>query len=208
VLIRRDVAVVTRDGSTLAADVFRPDHGDRVPVIACLTLSGNATTPDASWWAAHGYAVVLADVRGTGRSFGQLDLFGPRDAEDFYDLIQWCGTQVWSTGAVAASGTGYSATIGWSAAALQPAHLVALVACNGVTDLYRDAARHGGIYPAAASETWWDEHIAPRRNVWSESYLPEEFFTREFLDPWYEKRHVDLRRVDVPVLAMTDWTGI
>ena len=46
-------------------------------------------TPNPRWWVPRGYALVRADTRGTGKSPGRLDLYGPKDAEDFYDVIEW-----------------------------------------------------------------------------------------------------------------------
>jgi putative CocE/NonD family hydrolase len=120
--VERDVMVPTRDQSPIAADVFRPDGDEPVPVIVCISPYGKDVhwperfplydlvehgdymvweTPNPEWWTARGYAVVRADTRGTGKSPGRLDLLSQKDAEDFYDLIEWCGTQPWSTGKVA-----------------------------------------------------------------------------------------------------------
>lgn len=50
-------------------------------------------TPDPQWWTARGYALLRADTRGTGASPGPMQLFGPGDAEDFYDVIAWAAAQ-------------------------------------------------------------------------------------------------------------------
>ena len=110
--IERDVMVPTRDGAPIAVDVFRPDGDEPVPVIASMSPYGK----DVHWpdrfplydlvdqnehmvWETpnpvvepRGYALVRADSRGTGKSQGRLDLYGPRDAEDFYDVIEWAAT--------------------------------------------------------------------------------------------------------------------
>ena len=59
---------------------------------------------------------------------GRLDLYGPKDAEDFYDVVEWAAAQPWSTGKVASSGISWYAMMGWRVAALQPPHLAAIVA--------------------------------------------------------------------------------
>jgi len=51
-------------------------------------------------WTAQGYAVVNADLRGAGTSEGRCDLFSDQEAEDYHDLIEWVGTQPWSSGRV------------------------------------------------------------------------------------------------------------
>ena len=108
--IERDVMVPTRDGAPIAVDVLRPDGDEPVPVIASMSPYGKDVhwpdrfplydmvdqnehmvweTPNPDWWVPRGYALVRADTRGTGKSPGRLDLYGPRDAEDFYDVIEW-----------------------------------------------------------------------------------------------------------------------
>jgi putative CocE/NonD family hydrolase len=57
----------------------------------------------------HGYAVVKADLRGGGPSDGVGALFSDAEAEDYYDLIEWVGTQEWSSGRVGLDGVSYLA---------------------------------------------------------------------------------------------------
>ncbi len=54
--------------------------------------------PDPAVWVPKGYAVVNADLRGGGTSEGIGELFSDQEAEDYYDLIEWAGTQSWCTG--------------------------------------------------------------------------------------------------------------
>jgi predicted acyl esterase len=56
--------------------------------------------PDPAVWTAQGYAVVNADLRGAGTPEGHCDLFSDQEAEDYHDLIEWVGTQPWSSGRV------------------------------------------------------------------------------------------------------------
>ena len=170
--IERDIAVATRDGTPIAVDVFRPDGDEPVPVIAGISPYGKDLhwperfplydlveqgehmvweTPNPDWWVPRGYALVRADTRGTGKSPGVLDLFGPKDAEDFYDVIEWSAAQPWSTGKVAASGISWYAMMAWRVAALQPPHLAAVIAWEGLTDFYREAARRVACTRAASS---------------------------------------------------------
>ena len=227
--IEKDIAVPTRDGSPIAADVFRPDGDEAVPVIACTSPYGKDVhwperfplydlvdqgehmvweTPNPDWWTERGYAVVRADARGTGKSEGRLDPLSPKDAEDFYDLIEWCGTRPWSNGKVASSGISWYAMIGWRAAALQPPHLEALVAWEGLTDFYRDWARQGGIYTNAFTEFWWRTQIEVQRNTDDGVDWHVELKARELDDDWYRKRSADLSRVRVPLLSAGNWGAL
>ncbi|MBC9726581.1 CocE/NonD family hydrolase [Streptomyces sp. TRM68367] len=227
--IQRDVMVETREGSLIAVNVFRPDGDAPVPVIASMSPYGKDVhwperyplyevadqgdhavweTPSPEWWTARGYAVVRADTRGTGKSPGRLDLNSPKEIEDFYDVIEWCGTQPWSTGKVASSGISWYAVMSWRVAALQPPHLAAVVAWEGLTDWYRESGRQGGIYANGGMEGWWQGQIEPQRNSEDFSSLPDELGSRELLDDWYRERTVDLSRVTVPVLSAGNWGSI
>ena len=227
--VQRDLMVLTRDGSPIAADVFRPEGDDAAPVIACISPYGKDVhwserfplydlvehgdymvweTPNPEWWTARGYAVVRADARGTGKSPGRLDLLSDKDAEDFYDLIEWCGTQSWSNGKVASSGISWYAMIGWRAASLQPPHLAALVAWEGLTDFYREGARQGGLYSNGFIEFWWRAQVEVQRNGDDAVLWTPEIKARELLDDWYRERSTDLSKVRVPLLSAGNWGAL
>src|SRR5882724_3785130 len=59
---------------------------------------------DPEKWVPEGYACARVDSRGTGRSPGRIDHFSPRETRDFYDCIEWAGTQPWSNGKVGLNG--------------------------------------------------------------------------------------------------------
>lgn len=101
--------------------------------------------PDPEKWVPHGYAVVRIDSRGTGRSPGVVDNFSNREVKDYYDCIEWAGTQDWSTGKVGLTGTSYFGIMQWLVASLRPPHLAGMYVSEAVSDMYRDSARHGGI---------------------------------------------------------------
>ena len=110
--------------------------------------------PDPNVWVREGYAVVNADLRGGGTSEGVGDLFSDEEAQDYYDLIEWAGTQAWSTGRVGLDGVSYLAISQYKAAALQPPHLAAICPWEGLSDVYRDFARPGGVLENGFSKLW------------------------------------------------------
>ena len=227
--ILRDIAVPTRDGSPIVVDVFRPDGDDPVPVIACISPYGKDVhwperfplydlvehgdymvweTPNPEWWVPRGYALVRVDTRGTGKSPGRLDLYGPKDAEDFYDVVEWAAAQPWSTGRVASSGISWLAMMGWRVAALQPPHLAAVVAWEGLTDFYREAAYQGGLYSNGFIEGWWAHQVEPQRNGTDGEGWPELLPRHRLLDDYHRARTVDLGRVTVPLLSAGNWGAL
>ena len=97
------------------------------------------------WTSRYDYAVVRVDSRGAGRSPGFLDIMSPREIRDFYNTIEWAGTQSWSNGKVGLCGISYYAMTQWLVASLHPPHLTAMIPWEASADYYRDSSRHGGI---------------------------------------------------------------
>ena len=162
----RDTRIPARDGVTLAADVFLPDADGPHPALIALSPYGKEiqslqmptqppTSPvywreieagDPRYLTDHGYAHVIADVRGTGRSEGTYRGWMSSDeARDAYDVIEWAAEQEWCDGNVGMAGVSYYGAIQLAAAALQPPHLKAIMPLNAPADYYREGSHHGGI---------------------------------------------------------------
>jgi len=176
-VVEKDVSIEVRDGATLYANVFRPDDPGQFPAIMTLgpypkDIHFEKWNPAAyenlpekgpymhwetvnpEWWVPQGYVVIRVDTRGTGKSPGIPRLLSMREAEDFYDAVEWAGTRAWSNGKVAVMGVSYFAMNSWRVAALNPPHLAAVVPWEGAEDLYRDANRHGGILSNTFTQMW------------------------------------------------------
>src|SRR5215207_2235922 len=131
ILEERRVAAQMRDGVTLYATVYRPAEGPPVPAILSRTcyqahrgVTANAAVdPEKSIPA--GFALIVQDGRGTGRSEGEFDPF-VTEADDGYDTIQWAAEQEWCNGEVVLSGRSYVGATQWLAAATQPPALRAI----------------------------------------------------------------------------------
>ena len=123
--------ITAEDGTRLAVDVYLPagDTGGRDPAAAgypaLLTLTRyirgfedpdtgeriNTLSPLDEHFLAHGYALVKADLRGSGASFGTRAIeYGPQEVRDMYDIVEWVVSQPWSDGSVGAYGTSYTGT--------------------------------------------------------------------------------------------------
>ena len=123
--------VAMRDGVRLAVDVYMPADGperDKFPTIlimtpyhrASVTDTGEILTPLNSEPAerpeglplllSYGYVIMVADVRGTGASFGfRSTVFSPEEQADGNDLLNWIAAQPWSDGNVGMIGASYRA---------------------------------------------------------------------------------------------------
>jgi predicted acyl esterase len=154
--------------------------------------------PDPAVWVPNGYVVINADLRGWGTSDGVGELFSEQEAQDGHDLVEWAGTQPWSTGKVGLAGVSYLAISQWGTAAQRPPHLAAIAPWEGLTDLYRDHARPGGIREDGFMRIWAAELKRERR---SPVTLRKEVGRRELWDRWWADRCRDLEAIEVPALV-------
>jgi len=145
------------DGISLFAEVYLPDGEGTWPTIlhstpykhldVALALALGYGLVDT--YVPRGYAVVLADVRGYGDSEGCVEVWGPNEQQDQYDLVEWIAEQPWSDGKVGMIGASYPGTTPIEAAVMAPPHLVTIVAAAGLTDPYFDW--HFGGVPSGES---------------------------------------------------------
>ena len=111
--IVRDVPVPMRDGVKIYADIFRPEgwtgtlptlmtfspygkHGPKTfEMFPNSGVTKGAVSRHAVWegcdplhWTKRGYAVVNGDSRGSWASEGYLNILGPQESYDGYDLFE------------------------------------------------------------------------------------------------------------------------
>lgn len=99
------------------------------PVLLLRTPYQKATDKNVElgkYFAAHGYVVVIMDVRGRGDSDGAFVPYF-KEGLDGYDSIEWCAAQPWCNGKVATMGSSYLGAIQWLTALQHPPHLVTMV---------------------------------------------------------------------------------
>jgi len=102
-----------RDGIQLATDVYRPETDDKIPAILLRTPYTRTLETyflQGQYWASHGYAFIVQDVRGRGDSEGVFDPL-VQEANDGFDAQSWIAQQPWSNGEVGTMGRSYS---GWT----------------------------------------------------------------------------------------------
>ncbi len=228
-IIENDVRVTTRAGFDVSANVYRPDRDGRYPAIISMgpygkddlpveygglfsngqiTVSEYAAfeTPDPEFWTHYGYVVIAADSPGSGQSEGDLDLFGPIEAEAFYDLIEWAASQPWSNGSVGLSGESYFGVVQWYVAALSPPHLKAISPGEALTDIYRDAALHGGIL-ADFIEPWTQYRILPakRPDAVLVRNVAEAIEEHPLFDDYWAGWLPDLEAISTPAYVIASW---
>jgi len=189
------------DGTHLYVEIVRPDpkkHGNGPwPVImeaspyhgTLADRDGTRIFPDPAvppknadeeekklgltgYFGPRGYAVVMVDLRGTGRSEGCLDHLGPNDAKDLKEIIEWAAAQKWSNGKVGLTGHSYVGSTPSIAAAQNPKGLATIVPSAGLSSMY-DHQFHNGVpwFLQWAGPQWSYEALAIARDV----PLPEGF---------------------------------
>lgn len=154
--------------------------------------------PDPAFWLPRGFAVVNADMRGAGTSGGVGELLSEQEALDYYDLIEWAGTQPWCNGKVGLDGVSYLALSQYRVAALRPPHLAAICPWEGFSDLYRDFAWPGGVREAGFSVIW---SRATARAARLRTDLHKEITERHERDEWHESATPRLEDIEAPMLV-------
>ncbi len=120
-----------RDGVVLRANVYRPAGEGRYPVLLSRQpynkdVNINLMYADPVRFAAHGYIVVMQDVRGRYASDGE---FTPSDQEidDGYDSVEWAAALPGSDGQVGTFGRSYHSETQWRAAVTEPPALMSMI---------------------------------------------------------------------------------
>jgi len=143
----RDAYVSVRDGTKLCLDIFRPDAKGHFPALVAWGGYGkelqsidipaqpwesyvfhhDVEVPDIKFFVKRGYAVIVPDPRGIGKSEGVWKLpFTKQEVQDCYDIIEWAAKEDWCDGNVGMIGLSYFGTIQLLVAALHPPHLKAI----------------------------------------------------------------------------------
>jgi putative CocE/NonD family hydrolase len=157
--VERNVAIPMRDGTTLRADVFRPEPEGRYPVLLSRTPYNKSMGGLAYNWfapirpASEGYVVVIQDVRGRFESEGQFKPFH-QELEDGFDTVEWAARQPWSNGRVGMYGISYLGATQWLAAASQAPNLQAIFPSLTGSDFYDGWTYQGGAFELAFNLTW------------------------------------------------------
>src|SRR5438105_10973716 len=95
--LRWGVKIPMRDKVELNATLYLPKSNgssspSRTPVIFTLTpYIADSYHARAAYFASHGYAFALLDVRGRGNSGGEFEPFA-NEARDGHDVVEWFAT--------------------------------------------------------------------------------------------------------------------
>lgn len=149
--------VTARDGTRIAIDVWLPKQlaaGERFPALMKGTPYWRAPEREVAILNARGYAVVGIDARGTGASFGSINImFSDAEVSDYGVVADWIIRQPWSNGSVGAYGFSYRGITAANIASLPNREIKAVAPLFDLTDLYL-LAYPGGAFASYLLEAW------------------------------------------------------
>jgi hypothetical protein len=229
-----NVFIPMPDGAQIAARLFLPADADSNPVPAILEyipyrkrdLMRARDEPIHRYFAAHGYASVRVDVRGSGDSGGLLyDEYSHQELEDALSVIEWITRQPWCAGPVGMMGISWGGFNALQVAALRPPALKAIITLCSTDDRYADDAHYMGGCLLNENMQWGsiltmysayppDPEVVGER--WREMWLQrldalQPFVSHWMSHPWRSEywKHgsvcEDYAAIEVPVYAIGGW---
>jgi uncharacterized protein len=155
IVIEHNVAMKTRDGVTLKADVYRPAGDGSFPVLLQRTPYNKDSSADFARKAvARGFMVVIQDVRGRYTSEGEWYTF-KHEIDDGYDTVEWAAALPRSNGKVGLFGGSYVGATVMLAAISHPPHLAGICPVVTASNYHENWTYQGGAF-----EQWFDESWA------------------------------------------------
>jgi hypothetical protein len=154
VTIERNVAMQTRDGVTLRADIYRPKAEGKFPVLLTRTPYDKRGPADTALKAAaRGYVVIVQDVRGRFTSEGEWYPF-KYESQDGYDTVEWAAALPYSNGKVGMFGGSYVGATQMLAAIASPPHLAGIFPVVTATNYHEGWTYQGGAFLQWFSQSW------------------------------------------------------
>jgi putative CocE/NonD family hydrolase len=183
-----------RDNVDLNATLYLPKTPDgslpKTPVIFTLTpYISDTYHVRGAYFASHGYAFALVDVRGRGNSGGEFEPFA-NEPRDGYDVVEWLAKQPFCDGKIAMWGGSYAGFDQWATVKEFPPHLVTIVPA---------AAAHPGLdYPSTQNigltyDMQWFT-LTSGRTAQDNLFGDQKFWRSKFLDAY--KKHVPFKSLD------------
>ena len=192
--LRWGVKIPMRDKVELNATLYLPKTPDgsppKTPVIFTLTpYISDSYHARAAYFASHGYAFALVDIRGRGNSGGEFEPFA-NEPGDGHDAVEWLAKQSFCDGKVAMWGGSYAGFDQWATAKQFPPHLATIVPA---------AAAHPPLdYPSYhnVGETYdmqWFTFTSGHTGQ-QNLFADQKFWSTKFLDAY--KKHIPFKSLD------------
>jgi putative CocE/NonD family hydrolase len=154
IVIERNVAMKTRDGVTLMADIYRPAGDGAFPVLLQRTpYNKDSSEVLARKAAERGYVFVAQDVRGRYASEGEWYPF-KHEKDDGYDAVEWAALLPNSNGKVGMAGGSYVGATQMLAAISRPPHLAGICPVVTASNFHENWTYQGGAFEQWFNESW------------------------------------------------------
>ncbi|MDD2764256.1 MAG: CocE/NonD family hydrolase [Opitutaceae bacterium] len=153
IIIEKNVAMTTRDGVTLRADVYRPKADGKYPVILERTPYDKGIETFGKRAAAQGYVFIVQDVRGRVASDGEWYPL-KHEADDGYDSVEWAAALPYANGKVGMFGFSYPGGTQLMAAMANPPHLVCIMPVAIASNCHEQWVYQGGAFSQLLNQAW------------------------------------------------------
>jgi uncharacterized protein len=228
-----NIFIALADGARLAARLWLPAQAER-PAPAVLEYIPYRKRDGTRWrdepmhgyFAAHGYAAIRVDMRGSGDSDGLLlDEYLKQEQDDGLEVIAWIAAQTWCNGGVAIIGKSWGGFNALQIAARRPPALKAIIPVCFTDDRYADDVHYlGGCL--LNDNLWWgvtmlayqarppDSRIVGERwrELWrmrleAMPFWPALWLKHQRRDDYWKHGSVceDWSAIEVPALAIGGW---
>jgi len=232
--MQEHVWITLSDGCRLGARLWLPDVAAREPVPAVLEYipyrkrDGTRARDDPmhGYFAAHGYAAVRVDMRGSGESDGHLaDEYLRLEQDDALEVIAWIAHQPWCNGSVGIQGKSWGGFNALQIAARRPPALKAIITVFSTDNRYLDDIHYmGGCL--LNDNLWWGSIMLAYQSrpldpqivgpVWRERWLerlqalpffPALWLAHQRYDDYWKHGSIceDFAAIECPVLAIGGW---
>jgi hypothetical protein len=154
IVVERGVAMKTRDGVTLRADIYRAAGEGKFPVLLQRTPYNKSNAAEFARQAvARGYMVVLQDVRGRFASEGEWYPF-KHETQDGFDTVEWAAALPNSNGKVGMFGGSYVGATQLLTAIGHPPHLAGICPVVTASNYHENWTYQGGAFEQWFNESW------------------------------------------------------
>ncbi|MGO9318411.1 MAG: CocE/NonD family hydrolase [Terracidiphilus sp.] len=154
IVIERNVAMQTRDGVTLRADIYRPAvNGPFFVLLQRTPYNKDNTAVFARMAVARGYMVVAQDARGRFASEGEWYPF-KHEIDDGYDAVEWAAALPRSNGKVGMFSGSYVGATQLLAAISHPPHLAGICPVVTASNYHENWTYQGGAFEQWFNESW------------------------------------------------------
>ncbi len=226
----KNVMIPMRDGTRLAANIFKPKSEGSFPVILTRSPYGK---PGEQWGEAKryvpaGFVLVVQDCRGKGDSEGVWDPFR-YDPQDGFDTQEWVGAQSWCNGNIGTSGGSYVGWTQWASVTKRSKYLKTMVPIVPFGNVFNELAYDGGAFQLALLMGWGaavgGAALGPEALQEAYHFLPLREYGNQFnpkvpyLNDWIDHHRYDdywkqrgmgyeFSKVTIPILNIGGWYDI